>query len=100
MDIISIDVTPKKVTADVYDAVTVTVVKNNENKKVHLKTYIVNKEGHIVGKTETDFEVKVGVEVAVEQSVLTYSPDTENEYTIVCEIEGTKKDGKFMFPVL
>lgn len=89
MEITSIIIKPEKKTADVWDAVTETEIKNSTaaDRAVHLKTYILNEKGNVVGKTEMDFTVKAGGVVAAEQTVLTYSPVLgEPLYRVVCEL--------------
>lgn len=89
MKITEIDIKPEKKSADIWDAVTETVIKNSasSDRSAHLKTYILNEKGSAVGKTETDFTVKQGASVLALQSVLTYSPvPCEPLYTMVCEL--------------
>ena len=89
MKINAIEVNPEKKTADVWDAVTETEIKNSADTDVsaHLKTYILNEKGSAVGKTETDFTVKAGGVTLIVQTVLTYSPVLgEPLYKVVCEL--------------
>lgn len=88
MKITDITVKPQKKTADVWDAVTETSVKNSAASEAaaHLVTYILNENDITVGKTETDFTAKPHGCVLVVQSVLTYSPLLSAKYKIVSEL--------------
>lgn len=88
MKITDITVKPQKKTADVWDAVTETSVKNSGDSEAaaHLVTYILNEDDITVGKTETDFTAKPHGSVLVLQSVLTYSPLQSAKYKIVSEL--------------
>ena len=106
MKITDIIVKPEKKTADVWDAVTETEIKNDaaNDKAAHLKTFILNEKGNVVGKTETDFTVKALGVVLAEQTVLTYSPILgEPLYKTVCELYENnmltdKKEKELVFP--
>ncbi len=84
---------PEKKDAYVWDALTDTTIENSsyEKKEFTLKSYILDAEDNIVGRSETSFSVDSGSSVNVKQSILTYSPllwdiDNPNLYTMTSEL--------------
>ena len=88
MKITDIKIFPEKKTADVWDAVTDTEVVNSSGEDItaHLVTRLIDVNENVVGKTETDFNVKAGGKVLVRQSVLTYSPVLGEKYIMSCTL--------------
>ena len=88
MKITDIKIFPEKKTADVWDAVTDTEVVNSTGEDItaHLVTRLIDVNENVVGKTETDFTVKVDSKVLVRQSVLTYSPVLSEKYVMSCTL--------------